>query len=90
MCIGINQKTERWAKSLKRICKGTLIGLYNDERERFNKRKRQRNLFPATHSDGEETGSSLPDPIEEYIDLCFPETVIQPGEAVSSDAFETR
>ena len=90
MCIGVNQKTERWAKSLKRICEGTLVGLYNDERERFDERKRQRNLFPAIYGDGEESGLSLPDPIEEYVDLCFPETVMRPGEAASSDAFETR
>jgi hypothetical protein len=89
ICVGVNQKTERWARSLRRIGEGTLIGIYNDERERFDEQKRQRSLCPAIPSSGEEGASSLPDPIEEYVDTCFPDSIRHSQDA-SQDTIDAR
>ena len=40
LCIGVNQKSERWAKNLKRIYEAEFVGLYVGGRERFKERKR--------------------------------------------------
>jgi hypothetical protein len=74
-CIGFHEKAERWAKSLQRACAGIFYGRYIDEREAFNKWN---------------TNATLLHPIEMYVDVCFPETIIRRGAVATERAIAAR
>jgi hypothetical protein len=82
--MGVYQRTERWAQSLKRMSQGELIRLYNIDTERFDKQQKQRTCLGGTEANASQH------PIEEYVDLFFPETIMWNGEVPSQKAITAR
>ncbi|OBT74055.1 hypothetical protein VF21_07830 [Pseudogymnoascus sp. 05NY08] len=73
--LGAHKNGERWEKCLQRAFAGLFYGQYADERDAFDKRKKNGNLLH---------------PSEMYVDVCSPETVISDGELPSKQAKTAR
>jgi len=73
--LGVHEKGERWEKCLQRVFAGLFYGQYVDERQAFDEQKKKLNL---------------PHPIEMYLDVCSPETIIPDGELPSEHAIAAR
>jgi hypothetical protein len=73
--LGVHENGERWEKCLQRVFAGLFYGQYVDERQAFDERKKKGNM---------------PHPIEMYLDVCFPETIIPDGELPSEQATAAR
>jgi hypothetical protein len=71
VCIGNNEKNERWATILKRICQAEFFGQYLEDRARFNQwkeqRKVQREHYRTTLNGIKEDASPLSHPLTEYV-----------------------
>ena len=77
--IGANAKNERWNTVLRRIYQAEFFGQYLEERARFDNWKAQKaeRAKRCRTTCTEETDAEPPShPLEEYVDLCFPKTIL--------------
>jgi len=96
--ISDNASNERWARVLRRICQAEFFGQYLEERARFDSWREDRKAQKAgrakrcrTARKGKEIDASpLSHPLEEYINLCFLETILQKGDDLSKEAMLAR
>jgi hypothetical protein len=84
--IVVHDNTTRWTKSLRRICQSCFYGQYFNESQAFN--ERQRGLCEAAYHEETQSISLSQHPIEEYLDVCFPETTLVHGDIACRDAIE--
>jgi len=92
LCIGNNAKKERWATALRRIYQAEFFGQYLEERARFDNWKAQKaERAKRCRTTLEETVAEPPShPLEEYVDLCFPGTILQEGDDMSEEVMFAR
>lgn len=92
-CIGDNEKMERWAIVLQRICQAEFFGQYLDERLRFTQwqkeKRRQKRNGADCRATFDKAGEDAPPshPLAEYVDLCFP-TEIEDNREKAKKKFE--
>jgi hypothetical protein len=90
LCIGDNEQSERWATVMKRICQAEFFGQYLAERARFKQWKEHKELGRIIIDGKEEDALPPSHPLPEYVDLCFPETILRDGEVASQVAKDNR
>jgi hypothetical protein len=73
--LGLHEKGERWEKSVQRVFAAHFYGQYVDDREAYDEQSIKGNL---SH------------PIEMYVDVCSPETIIGEGETPSESTVVAR
>jgi hypothetical protein len=89
-CVGTEKTSERWTQGIRRICHGSLVGEYKRDKEAFVERNNQKSFCPAAYSGSGEDASPLPHPIEEYVDVFSPETIMRHGEVASEGIIARR
>ena len=79
--IDTNENQERWSRVLQRMCRVEVVNQYLEDRAKWREQLRNK-ARRRKHKTG--TPPVL-NPIEEYIDICFPTIVVQEGSGISAD-----
>ena len=88
--VGTETTSKRWTKGMRRIRYGSLVAEYKCDKEAFVEWNNQKSLFQAASSGSGEDASPLLHPIEEYLDVFFPETIMGHGEVASQHTIAYR
>jgi hypothetical protein len=88
--VGTETTSKRWTKGMRRIRYGSLVVEYKRDKEAFVEWNNQKSFFLAASSGSGEDASPLPHPIEEYVDVFFPETIMRHGEVASQHTIAYR
>lgn len=84
--VGTEMTSKRWTKGMRRIRYGSLIVEYKRDKEAFVEWNNQKRFIQAASSGSGEDASPLPHPIEEYLDVFFPETITPYGAVYRQEA----